>query len=132
MKKLKSFVGIIIMCLFVLNIEATIVPRWNNTSTVTIKNAYESGQASLSITIYGLSDVDKIDNVDIDLYHVTSLGTITLIAYWDDLSANSFVFRFSDKVSNVYQGHTYRLEYTADVHRNGSVETVSGYKESVY
>ena len=98
----------------------------------TMDNAYDNGDAKLRITINALSTVDKIDNVDIRFYRVATTGTETLVASWNDLSVNDFIFHWTMTVPDVYKYHTYRLEFNADVHRNGVVETISDAKTSVY
>lgn len=131
--KIKRLVSVFLLVVMALSLTAYAVqPRWINTLSVGMENAYDNGDAKLRITINALSSVDRIDNVDIRFYHVASTGTETLIASWNDLSVNDFLFHWVEYVDNVHQYLTYRLEFNADVHRNGVVETISDAKTSVY
>lgn len=131
--KIKRLISVFLLVVMALSLTAYAVqPRWINTMGVTMENGYDNGDAYLRITINGLSTVDRIDNVDIRFYHVASTGTETLIASWNDLSVNDFTFHWVEYVDNVHQYLTYRLEFNADVHRNGVVETISCAKTSVY
>lgn len=131
--KIKRLISVLLLVVMVLSLTAYAVqPRWTNTLAVTLDNAYDNGDAKLRITINARSDADKIDNVDIRFYHVATSGTETLIASWNDLSVNDFCFHWVEYVENVHMYHRYRLEFNADVHRNGVVETISGAKTSVF
>ena len=131
--KIKRFISVFLIVVMAFSMTAYAVqPRWINTMGVTTENAYDHGDAKLRITINALPDTDKIDNIDIRFYHVATTGTETLIASWNNLSVNDFVFHWTATVANVHQYHTYRLEFNADVHRNGVVETISDAKTSVY
>ena len=90
--KIKRFISIFLLVVMALSMTAYAVqPKWINTMTVVMENAYDNGDAKLRITINALSTVDRIDNVDIRFYHVASTGTETLIASWNDLSVNDFI-----------------------------------------
>lgn len=131
--KLKRLISVFLLVVMTLSLTTYAVqPRWINTMGVTMDNAYDNGDAFLRITINALSTVDRIDNVDIRFYHVATSGTETLIASWNDLSVDDFIFHWIEYVENVHKFHTYRLEFNADVHRNGVVETISDAKTSVY
>lgn len=131
--KIKRLISVFLLVVMALSMTAYAVqPRWINTIAVTMDNAYDNGDAKLRITINALSTVDKIDNVDIRFYYVATSGTETLIASWNDLSVNDFIFHWTKTVPNVHQYLTYRLEFNADVHRDGVVETISDAKTSVY
>ena len=131
--KIKRLISVLLLVVMALSLTAYAAqPRWTNTLGVLMENAYDNGDASLRITIQALPDTNRIDNVDIKLYHVATTGTETLIARWDNLSVNDFCFHWTAKVNNVYKYHTYRLEFSADVHRNGVTETISEAKTSVY
>ena len=131
--KIKRLISVFLLVVMALSLTAYAVqPKWINTMTVVMENAYDNGDAKLRITINALSTVDKIDNVDIRFYRVATTGTETLIASWNNLSVNDFVFHWTATVPNVHKYHTYRLEFNADVHRNGIVETISDAKTSVY
>ena len=131
--KIKRLISVFLLVVMALSMTAYAVqPRWINTLGVSMENGYDNGEAYLRITINALSTVDRIDNVDIRFYHVATTGTETLIASWNDLSVNDFTFHWVEYVENVHKFHTYRLEFNADVHRNGVVETISDAKTSVY
>lgn len=131
--KIKRLISVFLLVIIALSMTAYAVqPRWINTMGVTIENAYDNGDAKLRITINALPETDTIDNVDIRFYHVATTGTETLIASWNDLSVNDFVFHWTATVENVHRYLTYRLEFNADVHRNGVTETISDAKTSVY
>lgn len=131
--KIKRLISVFLLVVMALSLTAYAVqPRWINTMGVTMENGYDNGDAYLRITINGLSTVDRIDNVDIRFYHVASTGTETLVASWNDLSVNDFTFHWIEYVDNVHQYLKYRLEFNADVHRNGVVETISDAKTTVY
>ena len=131
--KIKRLISVFLLVVMALSLTAyEVQPRWINTMGVTMENGYDNGEAKLRITINALSTVDRIDNVDIRFYHVASTGTETLIASWNDLSVNDFLFHWVEYVENVHKYHTYRLEFNADVHRNGVVETISDAKTTVY
>ena len=131
--KIKRLISVFLLVVMALSMTAYAVqPRWINTMSVVMENGYDNGDAKLRITINALSTVDRIDNVDIRFYHVASTGTETLIASWNDLSVNDFLFHWVEYVDNVHKYHTYRLEFNADVHRNGVVETISDAKTTVY
>lgn len=131
--KFKRLICLLLLVVMALSMTAYAVqPRWTNTLGVVMDNAYDNGDAKLRITINARSDADKIDNVDIRFYRVATTGTETLVASWNDLSVNDFTFHWTTTVPNVYKYHTYRLEFNADVHRNGVVETISDAKTSIY
>ena len=131
--KIKRLISVFLLVVMALSMTAYAVqPRWINTMSVGMENGYDNGDAYLRITINGLSTVDKIDNVDIRFYRVATSGTETLVASWNNLSVNDFIFHWTMTVPNVYMYVEYRLEFNADVHRNGVVETITGAKTSVY
>ena len=131
--KIKRLISVFLLVVMALSLTAYAVqPKWINTMTVVMENAYDNGDALLRITINALSTVDKIDNIDIRFYHVATSGTETLIASWNNLSVNDFIFHWVVHVDNVHKYHTYRLEFNADVHRGNIVETISDAKTSVY
>lgn len=131
--KIKRLISVFLLVVMALSMTAYAVqPRWINTMSVVMENGYDNGDAYLRITINALSTVDKIDNVDIRFYHVATSGTETLIASWNDLSVDDFIFHWVEYVENVHKFHTYRLEFNADVHRGNIVETISDAKTTVY
>ena len=131
--KIKRLISVFLLVVMALSMTAYAAqPRWIHTMSVVMENGYDNGDAKLRITINALSTVDRIDNVDIRFYHVASTGTETLIASWNDLSVNDFLFHWVEYVDNVHQYLKYRLEFNADVHRDGVVETISDAKTSVY
>jgi len=131
--KTRRLISVFLLVVMALSMTAYAVqPRWINTMGVTMENAYDNGDAKLRITINALPETDTIDNVDIRFYRVATTGSEVLVASWDDLSVNDFVFHWTETVENVYRYHTYRLEFSADVHRNGVTETISDAKTSVF
>ena len=131
--KIKRLISVFLLVVMALSLTAYAAqPRWINTMGVTMENGYDNGVADLRITVNALSTVDRIDNIDIRFYHVATSGTETLIASWNDLSVDYFIFHWTMTVPGVHQYLTYRLEFNADVHRNGVVETISDAKTSVY
>ena len=108
-----------------------VVPYWDNTSSVIIAHMGESGKASCSVTIYAFDGTDKIDNVTITLSKVVGDDLIE-IKTWTGLSAEGDTFRFYGEASGVVSGSKYRLAVKADVHRNGTVESLDQYGERVY
>lgn len=131
--KIKRLISVFLLVVMALSLTAYAVqPRWANTLAVMMENAYDNGEASLWMAIQALPETDRIDNIDIKFYHVATTGTETLIARWDNLSVDDYFFQWSAMVKNVYKYHTYRLEFSADVHRNGVTETISDAKTSVY
>ena len=131
--KIKRLISVFLLVVMALSLTAYAVqPRWINTMGVITENAYDDGDAKLRITINALSTVDRIDNVDIRFYHVATTGTETLIASWNDLAVDDFIFHWTETVENVHMYHRYRLEFNADVHRGNIVETISDAKTSVF
>ena len=108
-----------------------ITPYWDNTETVRIAHGYASGKAACSVTIFAFDGTDKIDNVTITLSKVVGNSLIE-IESWSGLSASGDTFRFYGEASGVTSGSKYRLAVTADVHRNGTVESLDEYNERVY
>ena len=130
---IKRLVSVFLLVVMALSLTAYAAqPRWINTMSVVMENAYDHGDAKLRITINALSTTDRIDNVDIRFYHVATTGTETLVASWNDLAVDDFTFHWTATVPNVYMYHRYRLEFNADVHRYGVVETISDAKTSVF
>lgn len=103
--------------------------RWKNASDFVITHRYYYGDASCNVSITGYSNT-VITNVDISFDQVTGAGLINL-ATWNDLSGGEY-FLFSDMVPNVEVDCIYRLSFTADVVRNGVVETISDYLDLFY
>lgn len=108
-----------------------ITPYWVNTSCVRIAHQYNNGKAECSVRIEGYTGTDKIDNVNITLSKVVGNYLIE-IKSWSGLSADGDTFRFYDEASGVSRGSTYRLEVSADVHRNGIVEPIEAHGDITY
>lgn len=134
--KIKRLISLCLVVVVALSLTAyaaqPVQPRWINTLGVVMENAYDHGDAKLRITINALDTVDRIDNVDIRFYHVATSGTETLIASWNNLSVDDFIFHWTMTVPNVHMYLKYRLEFNADVHRGNISETISDAKTSVY
>lgn len=103
--------------------------RWTNTHDFTISHCYDHGNASCSVSILGYSDA-RVTNVSISFDMITTDGLIN-IASWNDLSGGQY-FTFSDTVPNIEVECVYRLSFTADVVRNGVVETISDHLDLFY
>ena len=103
--------------------------RWTNTSDFVIVHDYVDGSASCSVSISGYSNT-IVTNVDISFDLVTGDGLVNL-STWNDLSGGQY-FVFTDTVPNVELDCIYRLTFTADVVKNGVVETISDYLERFY
>ena len=111
--------------------DPTISPLWDNTAMVQISHQRIDGYACCDIEIQGFSGTTKIDNVNITLSRVSGSQLIE-VATWEDLSATGDTFDFYDEVANVPGGYTYRLSFTADVHRNGTVESLDQFSDRYY
>ena len=111
--------------------DPTISPLWDNTAMVQISHQRIDGYACCDIEIQGFSGTTKIDNVNITLSRVSGSQLIE-VATWDDLSDTGDTFHFYDEVANVPGGYTYRLSFTADVHRNGTVESLDHFSDRYY
>lgn len=103
--------------------------RWINTHDVVIAHKYYYGDASCCVSITGYSNA-VVTNVDISFDQVTGAGLINL-ATWNDLSSGE-EFLFLEMVPNVEVDCIYRLSFTADIVRNGVVETISDYLDLFY
>ena len=132
-KKLFVFIIVIAMLSFAINaaIPESISPYWVNTRRVAISHVYDYGTALCFVEIKGLDDVDSIQNVDI-IYSVDIDGEWVELASWEDLSVTGNLFRFESSVPNVELSYTYRLSFTADVHRNGTIEWLNQYYDNTY
>ena len=109
----------------------TISPLWDNTAMVQISHQRIDGYGCCDIEIRGFTGTTKIDNVNITLSRVSGSKLIE-VASWEDLSATGDTFDFYEEVANVPGGYTYRLSFTADVHRNGTVESLDQFSDRYY
>ena len=123
--------GIILLTHLVISPVIAVTPRWMNTQRVIVELTYDAAIAKFEIKIIGMSGTTKIDNVDIKFYRISD-NDEDLIAQWDDLSTLGTQFIFRNEVDGVQPGYTYRLAFTADVHRNGTVESLDTYDERTY
>ena len=108
-----------------------ISPYWLNTRKIEIVHGYSDGNALCNIIITGYAGTSSIENVDIKLYKISG-SSLSLAKRWDDLSCTGNVFEFYDEVPNVSSGYTYRLEFTADVYKDGVKETIEDYHDVEY
>ena len=135
--KIKRIPALFLSMMLMLSVVAApvcasdIVPYWDNTSSVTIAHMYNSGKALCSVTIDAYSGTDKIDNVTITLSKVVGDDLIE-VKTWTGLSAKGDIFRFYGEAEGVTSGSKYRLAVKADVHRNGTVESLDEYGERIY
>ena len=135
--KIKKIIAIVLSMMLMLSVimvpayASDIVPYWSNTSAVTLVHGYVSGKAACSVTIAGMSGTTKIDNVSITLYKVNRNRLIE-IESWTGLSDVGDTFSFYGEASGVETGSKYRLTVKADVHRNGTVESLNESSERTY
>ena len=135
--KIKKIIAIVLSMMLMLSVimvpayASDIVPYWSNTSAVTLVLGYVSGKAACSVTIEGMSGTTKIDNVSITLYKVNRNRLIE-IESWTGLSDVGDTFSFYGEASGVETGSKYRLTVKADVHRNGTVESLNESSERTY
>ncbi len=130
MKKISLAFICIILIISTVTVSA-VEPRWSNTRWVTLYHEYINGDAHCEIEIRGFSGTTKIDNVDVELYK-SDQNCLLLVKCWENLYVNESVFYFYEIVENVEPGYEYRLSVSADVHRNGTVESISEYHDVQY
>lgn len=134
--KTKKIISFLLVVSIIANIlpfsSAAITPRWTNTRSVRLAHIYNAGTAECSILISAYEGASKIDNVDIKLYKLTSSSNGELVEEWNNLSVTGNEFNFYDEVEGVQSGYTYRLAFTAEVHRNGTVEELDLYDDKRY
>lgn len=131
-KTLSLFVTLaLLLSLFVIPIHASNAAnaRWKNTSDTIVHHCYYAGNAECYVYISGYSGA-TVTNVDIQFDQITISGSRN-IASWENLSGGND-FTFAEYVPNIELDCIYRLTFTADVVRNGVVETVSDYLELFY
>lgn len=130
MKKFVSLFVVFSLMVGVLMVSISAVePRWSNTSLVIMQHGYFNGSAECVIEIDGYSGA-KISNVDIRLDKVVGT-TLINVASWNNLSSGQY-FEFLETVPNVDLYCTYRLSFTAEVYRNGTVEPLNMHKDVYY
>jgi len=138
--KTQKLLALTLSMLFILSIVAVPVcaavapslsPLWENTFQVWLAHQRIDGYACCSVIIEGFTGTDKIDNVNITLSLVTGANLVE-IASWEGLSAIGDTFEFYDEIPNVPGGQVYRLNVTADVHKDGYVESLDQYSDIRY
>lgn len=133
MRKTASFLLAIFILLSMLtmplNASSLANARWINTNNYVIAHDYYEGNAECCLSISGYSNA-IVTNVDISFDQVTGAGLIN-IASWNDLSGGQN-FVFYETVPNVEIDCIYRLTFTADVVKDGVVETITDYLERFY
>ena len=127
MKKISLVFLCIILIISTVTVSA-VEPRWSNTRWVTLYHEYISGDAHCEVEIRGRSGTTRIDNIDISLYLLYG-DFAALIKNWENLYVNESVFYFYEIVENVQSGFVYRLIVSADVHLDGTVESISLYQD---
>lgn len=130
---MKKISLILLICVIVVGSVTSVFsvePRWSNTRWVIMYHDYVDGDAHCEVDIGGLQGTTRIDNVDIELYK-SSQNCWLIVESWENLYADGSTFYFYEIVENVEPGYTYRLTVSADVHRNGTVESIS-YDKDVY
>ena len=130
MKKISLVFLCIILIISMVTVSA-IEPRWSNARWAMLYHEYISGDAHCEVEIRGRSGTTRIDNVDIKLYLLYGEFTL-LIKGWEDLYINGSVFYFKDIVENVQSGFVYRLIVSADVHLNGTVESITTQQDAQF
>ena len=124
-------VAALLISLFVMPIHASNATnaRWTNTSNTIVHHCYYAGNAECYVYISGYTGA-TVTNVDIRFEKMMGSGPYT-VASWENLSGGND-FTFAEYVPNVELYCIYRLTFTADVVRNGVVETISDYLELFY
>lgn len=131
-KKLISFFLALTLLFAVIALPiSAVTPRWTNVDYIFLHHYYSDGVAKVAVRIVGAAGTTLIDDVDIKLYRVVD-GILVLEGWWLNLSQTGDEFELIDEVDNVLTNAVYRLVVSADVHRNGVVETVSDYYETNY
>lgn len=108
--------------IFCLGMSVYAQPRYSDNNRIVLSLTFSSSKGA---TCYG-----KITG-DVGTTSITNC-TVTLtdsngnpIKSWSNLSSAGSTLIFSKTASEVTKGETYTLSVTAEVHRNGSSETVS-------
>ena len=109
-----------------------VTPYWSNTNEVTISHMYSGGKSIYQVEIVGYLGTTLIDNVDIKLYRIVTDSIMVLDGWKLNLSQTGDEFNYSGSFENVLTGYVYRLKVTADVHRNGTVESIDCYWDVQY
>lgn len=107
-----------------------IQPLWSNVSTVSLGLNYSNSTANWTGAILGQPGTTKI-TATYTLSLKNANGTYTALKSWSD-STNSDLLYSSGSYSTVSSGNTYRISVTANVTRNGSIETVTDSFEKKY
>lgn len=133
---MKRILSVFLMISILLSISVSttyadnvISARWINTHDIIIAHDYLDGNAHCCISVSGYSNT-YVTNVDISFDQVTPVGLIN-IATWNDLSGGQY-FTFYDTVPNIEADCVYRLSFTADVVKNGVIETISDHFDRFY
>ncbi len=137
MKKILSLVVCFIMLFTTLVFpisadDSMITPYWSNTRQVWIAHEYVNGKSNYQVEINGYSGTTLIDNVDLKLYRIVDDDLMVLEGWVFNLSQTGQTFEYSGTFNNVLTGYVYRLIVTADVHRNGTVESIDCYGDVQY
>ena len=131
MKKIISLLVVLSLVAGVILVPVSAVePRWDNTSMVIMQHGYFDGSAVCVIEIDGYSGA-TISNVDITLSKWNGERFVLVASIVNAYSDNQY-FEFYWTVPNAALYCTYRLAFTAEVHRNGTVEEISMEKEVFY
>ena len=131
MKKIISLLVVLSLVAGVILVPVSAVePRWDNTSMVIMQHGYVNGTAECVIVIDGYSGA-TISNVDMTLSKWNG-DRFVLVASIVNAYSDDQCFEFYWIVPNVELYCTYRLAFTAEVHRNGTVEELDMYKDVFY
>ena len=131
MKKIVSLLVVFSLMVGVLLVPVSAVePRWTNTRLVILQHGYVNGSAECVMAIDGCLGA-TISNVDITLSKWNG-DRFVLVASIVNAYSDDQCFEFYWIVPNVELYCTYRLAFTAEVHRNGTVEELSMHKDVFY
>lgn len=106
--------------------DVIIQPFWINTDSIIVGLSFTDTTANCDAKVSGMTGTTKI-NATVTLERKVN-GSYTAVKTWSNQSVSGDTLRFSDTYS-VTKGYTYRLTITADVTRNGAIETVSNWVE---
>lgn len=101
--------------------EVDISPLWINVNDITLDLYFENGEAGCSGIIRALSGTTKISAI-FKLERKSGTSWVLEKSWSQSSSTNILSFFGTDAV---VAGYTYRFSVTADVTRNGAIETVN-------
>ena len=96
-------------------------PQYSETHSITLKLSFSSGSADCTEKIVGGYGTTKISNCTTTL--TDSKGNLK--GEWKNLPATGSTLSFTKTAYDIAVGDTYTLAVSADVTRNGKIESVS-------